>query len=255
MPLVAITVSFALFILVLGCSAQTDPFDTPAPTQEPTPVVLDLTATPMPTPTSTLISTPMITPTPEPTPTPTLVPTPTPTPTPMPTPAPTPDLGNWVVETRMNPLDDTPTIGAYLYSYEGRGVQGDPIALALWCVSGKVDVYIHWESYLGYSFDNDIHVTTRIGDSPAQELRWNIGNDSKTTTYKPSMMLQTRDGMREFGQPGALTTSDFIYALKNADRFVAQVTPYQEFPITAVFDLTGIQQVTPQVLGRCFAPK
>jgi type VI secretion system protein VasI len=147
-------------------------------------------------------------------------------------------------------------IRAYLPADEGQGMYGEPVVLALSCVSGKVEIYIHWGSYLGYSYyDNGIHVTTRIGDHPAQTLRWEVANDYRATIYQPSLMLETRDGMQEFGQPGALTTSDFIYELKQADRFVAQVTPHQEFPITAVFDLTGIERVTPKVLGQCVAPK
>jgi hypothetical protein len=34
-------------------------------------------------------------------------------------------------------------------------------------------------------------------------------------------------------------------------QFVARVTPYKENAITAVFDLTGINNVAPEVLEAC----
>ena len=43
----------------------------------------------------------------------------------------------------------------------------------------------------------------------------------------------------------------WIKRLKDADRFVAQVRPYNENPITAVFDLTGMEEGVAQVLDAC----
>lgn len=43
----------------------------------------------------------------------------------------------------------------------------------------------------------------------------------------------------------------FIKELMDADRFVAQVTPYNDNPVTAIFDLTGLNQAVQPLQETC----
>ena len=234
-------IPFSLFVFILGCT-QGNIADvptpmptataTPSPTATPTPTLAP-TATPLPTPTPTAV--PTATPTATPTQVPTPTPEPTPTPTSIPTPTPSPTC-RWIVSEDTNPIDDTITVAAVLIAEEGEGTYGDPVGLIFRCKSNLVEVYIGWNSYLGS--DNPI-VTTRIGNESAASNSWSISTDN-TTTFWPGLY-----------QHRTLTDEAFIEKLMTVDRFVAQVIPYNENPITAVFDLTGIEYAGQKVLDAC----
>lgn len=125
--------------------------------------------------------------------------------------------GRWASSQEKNPIDDTTTTTLATVSTSGTSRWGRPISLLIRCKSGKTDVYIGWDSYLG----NEPIVLTRIGDRQATTARWNISTD-KTLTFHPAP-----DGL--------------LRQLLTEDRFLAQVTPYNESPITAIFDIRGLE--------------
>ena len=67
-----------------------------------------------------------------------------------------------------------------------------------------------------------------------------IGSADNTVTARP---LAT--------DSGTVSVKDFVKQLAVANRFVAQVTPFNENPITAIFDLIGFDVVAPQILEAC----
>ncbi len=202
-----------------------DPVLPPSPTSTPEAVVL---ATSSPEPTATIVPTS----TPEKSPEPTETPIPTPTRVPSPTATPAPPLGNWIVDTSKNPLDDSATAIAILDATNGEGTYGDPVSLILRCDSGEIDAYISWESYIGL---DDPPVTWRLGSFPAQTTYWGISTDSQATFFP--------------GNAGFVNA--FLRDLRNVDQFVAQITPYSESPITAIFDLEGIQVAADLIESTC----
>ncbi len=126
--------------------------------------------------------------------------------------------GAWQVSTQKNPLDDTRTVYLSLSATTGQSQFGDAIWLIVRCESGKINAFINWSSYLGLE---QTPVITRLGNGDAKNQKWPLSTDKKATFYP--------------GDAGA-----FLEQLLTADRFVAQTTPYNESPITAVFELAGL---------------
>jgi type VI secretion system protein VasI len=101
-----------------------------------------------------------------------------------------PDLGDWDVRESTNLLDGTRTVPAGLTSTDGTGTYGDPIELILRCMSGELDVFIFWDSYLGL---DDTTITTRLGDiSTINTARWNISHDQRSQFSRLCRQFYTR---------------------------------------------------------------
>jgi len=131
--------------------------------------------------------------------------------------------GKWTFSKKINPVDDTITITFILKSDSGTSVYGEPILLVLRYKSKKTEAYISWSSYLG----NEAYVLTRIGTEKAITRLWSMSTNNQSTFYP-------KDDIK------------FIRKLIGVDKFVAQVTPYSENPITAVFDLRGLKKAVEQ---------
>jgi type VI secretion system protein VasI len=166
--------------------------------------------------------------TPVPTTSPTATPTPTPTKTANPTLAPLPETGKWKISKSLDPLTDKTTVTASVAANDKQRTR-----LILRCKNFKVDFFITWGVFLGLDGPN---VTSRVDDNAPETRSWNLSAD-KTGTFNPHFHPE-----------------DVIARLISADRFVAQVTPYNENPVTAVFDLKGIDVIAPQVLEPCRWP-
>lgn len=136
--------------------------------------------------------------------------------------------GKWEIADQTNPIDDTRTVVLALVADQGKPRMGEAIALILRCQSKQVSVYIDWEDFLG----SEAEVISRIGNQKAQTQNWSLSTDSKATFYP--------------GDP-----VDFINALMQHNSFVAQVTPYSESPVTAVFDTTGLQNAIAPLRQTC----
>lgn len=136
-----------------------------------------------------------------------------------------------MIKKSVDPLTDKTIVAAFLEADEGRSTFGERIALFLRCKDGELNLWIKWGNYLGSDRPT---VTLRIGAAPAKDERWRLSAD-KTATFHPFPLRLPR----------------VIQQLTAAGRFVAQVTPYNENPVTAVFDLTGIEEIAPQVLEPC----
>ena len=127
------------------------------------------------------------------------------------------DVGLWRVGESVNPIDDTKTFTAILTAESGKSKWGDKVYIVLRYRSGKSEVYINWDSYLG----SEAFVLSRIGIEKAKTTQWALSSDSKATFYK--------------GNP-----IDFIKKIRQNDKAVFQVTPYGENPITAIFEVKGL---------------
>jgi len=131
--------------------------------------------------------------------------------------------GKWRFDKKINPIDDTITITFILNSDSGESTYGQPIYLVLRYRSKETEAYIGWKSYLG----DKANVLTRMGTEKASTQTWSLSTDSQATFYP-------KDGIK------------FIQKLMNVDKFIAQVTPYSESPITAVFDVRGLKKAVEQ---------
>lgn len=139
------------------------------------------------------------------------------------------ESGNWIITTQKNPMDDSTTVIASVFSSSGHShLLNEPIIVNIRCQSGKVDLFINWHDYLG----SEPFVTTRVGDKKAETRRWRLSTNSQSTFY-----------------PGV--DVDFIEQFKETSSFVARVTPYNENPVTAVFDISGAEHTVTMIRNEC----
>ena len=95
------------------------------------------------------------------------------------------------------------------------------------CQSNKTNVYINWGEYLG----REAIVLTRIGNNKANTSKWGISTDSKATfNNKPITFLKT---------------------MSKSNKLVAQITPYNESPVTAIFDISGLDNALKPLRETC----
>ena len=136
--------------------------------------------------------------------------------------------GKWQVRVNSNPLDDSKTVILTLAADEGKSGWGEQITLLIRCKSNTTEVFIAWNYYLG----SVAYVTHRIGDAKALTKEWSISTDSKATFYPGSDIA-------------------LVKSMLGHDRFVAQVTPYNESPVTAVFDIRGLSEAIKPLQETC----
>ncbi len=140
-----------------------------------------------------------------------------------------PKAGKWILQVDQNPIDDTKTTVAILNADSGKSKQGNTVSLILRCMSNKLESYITWNDYLG---SDRTEVTIRIGTNTATTSFWALSSDNTSSFY-----------------PGDV--SEFFSQLSSANNFIAQVTPYNENPTTAIFDTTGAGKVIRPILQTC----
>jgi len=127
-------------------------------------------------------------------------------------------IGKWVCDTRIDPIDDTTMIG-FILECEG-ATSRSPVLVLRWD-DGKTMLAINWNNYLS----DNTRVTYRFDKEKAVTKTW-IGSKSETATF---YSRKSKD------------TIKFIQKLMEADKLAVQITPYNEGPTTAVFDVRGLK--------------
>jgi len=123
----------------------------------------------------------------------------------------------WIVETNINPIDDSKRIIFSLVADEGVSGYRDPVVLLIRYDSKKTQLFIGWSDYLG----SEASVTMRIGKEKAETFLWNMSTD-KTATFYPKNCV------------------NLIRKIVQVDTVVFRCTPYNESPVTAIFDVRGL---------------
>jgi type VI secretion system protein VasI len=141
------------------------------------------------------------------------------------------EAGPWFVAESTDPLDDSPTVTLLTQATSHPRGTGDAPTLVLRCLRDKTEVYISWHDYLGSSGSRST-VESRIDDAPSDKRRWRLSTDSRATFY-----------------PGSAIR--FIKQLQAAERLVARVTPYNESPVTASFDVGGLTEKVKPLVKAC----
>ena len=143
--------------------------------------------------------------------------------------------GKWQVSRDVNPMDDSERVVLHLTADSGRSQWDRPITFIARCQSNETEAYINWQDYLGN--DGSIrgeykNVTVRIGSEGATTERWGLSTDSEAT-FAPSW------------------AGDLLKRMAGSDKFIAQVTPYNESPVTAIFDTTGMADALEPLMEVC----
>ena len=135
--------------------------------------------------------------------------------------------GKWNVSVDVNPIDDSKTVTLILHADSGKNRWGKPVYLVARCKSNTTDLYIGWNDYLGSEAD----VLTRVGDNKAITQRWSMSTDKKATFQSKPI--------------------PFLKEMLTSSKMVAQVTPYNESPVTAIFDTSGLENAIKPLRDTC----
>jgi len=129
-------------------------------------------------------------------------------------------VGKWICDTRIDPIDDTTMIGFILECEDANS--RSPTLVLRWD-DGETELVISWNNYLS----DNTRVTHRLDSGKAIKKTW-VGSTNKTATFYSSK---------------SKNTIKFIQKLMEADKLAVQITPYNEGPMTAVFDVRGLKNV------------
>src|SRR5690554_1511963 len=135
--------------------------------------------------------------------------------------------GKWNVSVDVNPIDDSKTVTLVLDADSGKNRWGKPVYLVARCKSNTTDLYIGWNDYLGSEAD----VLTRVGDNKAVTQRWSMSTDKKATFHRKPI--------------------PFLKEMLTSPKLVAQVTPYNESPVTAIFNTAGLENAIKPLRETC----
>jgi type VI secretion system protein VasI len=138
--------------------------------------------------------------------------------------------GDWDIgDLEQDPLTDEATAIAMLEAESGANRFGTPIGLLIRCSNGSTELFIAWQDYLG---SDSPRVQSRIGDAKPSDMRWNLSTSSDSTFYPKDAVA-------------------FVKSMFGESQFVAQTQPYSEGNVTAVFNITGIEEAVVNVREAC----
>ena len=135
--------------------------------------------------------------------------------------------GKWRISVDVNPIDDSKTVTLVLDADSGKNRWGNAVFLVARCKSNITDLYIGWNDYLGSEAD----VLTRVGNNKAVTQRWSVSTDKKATFHRKPI--------------------PFLKEILISPKLVAQVTPYNESPVTAVFNTAGLDNAIKPLRETC----
>lgn len=144
--------------------------------------------------------------------------------------------GVWDVSIDVNPLDDTRQVVLINSSSEGQNSLGEPILLAIRCISGRTDVLVDWDEHLG--FDTRSSIRYRVGRDEAISSMWDMSSDDEATFY-PGNSVRLIEQMIEVDR----TSTD--------GTFVAQIMPTGGSSITAIWNLYGLAEAVEPMREAC----
>ena len=145
--------------------------------------------------------------------------------------------GKWETSAFLDPMDESGQVDLSLVADIGVSRWGDPAILHIRCRRGQLEIYIDWHEYIGGAGNGEDHyLTCRLGMAKPVLSRWSYSTSGEASFYE--------------GYSG-LSTCEFVLALLDVDQFVAEVAPFMENPITAVFDVRGLAAFPPELLAEC----
>lgn len=147
-----------------------------------------------------------------------------------------PEPTKWMKNLSVNPMDDTKTVTLRLAADEGVSQFKGPVAMIARCKSDRTELYVDWKDYLGDDsssvYEDWKYVEIRMGSKPMRRERWTLSTDSQATFSKD--------------WAGAM-----LKEMLEVDKVVMRVTPYNESPVTAVFDVRGLRGPLQELADTC----
>lgn len=139
--------------------------------------------------------------------------------------------GHWQVSQKNDPLTEQAIV---TIANRGTSIGNRTAVFFLRCTDGEPEAFVSFGEYLGSNADGGGHpVSFRIGDDVIYEdVYWSLSTDKKAVFFVGKM-----DWLLE--------------NLVKADRFVVRTTPYGKSPVTAMFDLAGLQAALDGIGDKC----
>ena len=131
-----------------------------------------------------------------------------------------PSKSKWHVREDRSPIDDSVNITMSLASNDKvrSGYKNVQPRLFVRCSENKTNVFITWNLYLGL---DKTQMLTRFDKQKATTSTWSLSTDNKAV----------------FVRGGDI---DFAKKLIQHKKLLTQITPYNESPVMATFDLSGL---------------
>ncbi|WP_231708974.1 type VI secretion system-associated protein TagO [Pseudomonas denitrificans (nom. rej.)] len=136
--------------------------------------------------------------------------------------------GKWQTSTEVDPLNDKNVYLATLSATNGRSKWNKPISVTVRCSDNETELFINWNDFLG----SDAYTTIRIDKEKATKANWTLSTD-KVAAFYP-------------GSPVSV-----LKKISGSKSFIASVTPYNESPVTAVFDTSGAEAAFADIRKGC----
>ena len=136
----------------------------------------------------------------------------------------------WIFDQNVDHLTDNKKYFFMLKADSGKNNYGDLPVLVIRQDGDELELYINWHTYLGNDTDDykyeAKYITTRVDQDEPINLLWDNSTDSKASfcPYK--------------------YTRELVQRLGHASQFVVRCTPYGDSPITAVFDVRGLKEIS-----------
>lgn len=152
------------------------------------------------------------------------------------------EVAKFNYESTSDPITGQTVHKLSIRSDRGLNGRGDPIILEMSCDStkpGTYDLVLRWEDFLESSNPS---VTTRLGQTPSVTEEWDTDRSRESSIftdtpegYTKQSLMETLVSEVERGNPS----------------IVFRATPYNDDPITAVFDFTGFLDVIAPMRESC----
>lgn len=137
----------------------------------------------------------------------------------------------WIPHDERDPITDAHNVGTM--TFDVAQDRSTPIlrarALMLRCQAGKLEAIIDFATFLGHDGDR---VVTRIDSLKPEREKWSLATNEHGVFYGGDVRR-------------------LLERLSGASRYAAQVIPYHSGPLTAIFDVTGVDSATAPVLAAC----
>ncbi|HEG2003733.1 TPA: type VI secretion protein [Enterobacter asburiae] len=141
-------------------------------------------------------------------------------------------VGKWQVSTKTSPVDDSENVYVSLSANDSfRSQFGESITPSLYitCREKKTELFLNWDTYLGL---NETQMLSRLDKQKAKTKTWDISSDTKSVFYRGNVI-------------------EFVKALSQANSMFTQITPYNESPVSATFDVAGLSEALKPLQKAC----
>jgi len=138
------------------------------------------------------------------------------------------DLGKWRLMEKVDPMTDQKVIRVY------QQAEGSDVILSIACSKENAWVLVLWEDFLGGQRIKNV-LSTQGEQFELKNVTYRIGDRQPVT--EEMLVLDDRT-TTQVGEAGR-----FIEQVRTANRLVMQTQPYNENPMTVVFDTTGLTEI------------